>query len=235
MYVQKTIVAGNFIYIKKYHAGAYGNRTQKSERKKPTPERVAKINENNAIERLSWLLNANFKRGNDSHCTLTYKNETLPKPDEAKNILAGFLRKLRKEYKKAGKELKYVSVTEYKNKRLHHHIVLNDTNMLSEVMRLWDKYGRVHAKILYTDDLSELAEYLIKETSKTFRSENAIHGRRYTASKNLTQPKITIERIYFKKWRKPRALYKQAKLITYHEQISDYDNRPMLTAVYFKE
>lgn len=235
MYIQKTIVAGNFIYVKKYHTGAYGNHTRKSDVKKPTPERIAKINEKNATEKLSWLLNANFKKGKDTHCTLTYKKDKLPDTDTAKIIIAGFLRKLRKVYKKAGKELKYVSVTEYKNKRLHHHIVLNDTNMLSAVMRLWDKYGRVHAKILYTDDLTELADYLIKETSETFRSENAVHGRRYTASRNLIQPKITVERIHFKKWRKPRALYKQAKLITYHEQISSYDSRPRLTAVYFKE
>lgn len=235
MYIQKTIVAGNFIYVKKYHAGAYGNRTQKSERKKPTPEKIAEINKRNAMEKLSWLMNANFKKGKDSHCTLTYKNTSLPEPDEAKVIVAGFLRKLRREYKKAGKELKYILVTEYKRHRLHHHIVLNDVNMLSTVMKLWDKYGSVHSKILYTADLTDLAEYLVKETSKTFQSENAIHGRRYTSSRNLIQPKITIERIYFKKWRKPRALYKQAKLITYHEQISSYDNRPMLTAVYFKE
>ena len=33
MYIQKTIVAGNFIIVKKYHSGAYGNHTRKAETK----------------------------------------------------------------------------------------------------------------------------------------------------------------------------------------------------------
>lgn len=235
MYIQKTIVAGNFIIVKKYHSGAYGNHTRKAEVKKHTAERTAEVNKRNAMEKLSWLMNANFKKGKDAHCTLTYRNGTLPEPDTAKLIIAKFLRKLRREYRKAGKELKYILVTEYKRHRLHHHIVLNDIEMLSVVMKLWDKYGTVHSKVLYTDDLTELAEYLVKETSKTFQSENAIHGRRYTTSRNLNQPKITIERIHFKKWRKPRNMYKGAKLISYEEQISSYDSRPILRAVYFKE
>lgn len=40
-----------------------------------------------------------------------------------------------------------------------------------------------------------LSEYLIKETSKTFRDSDSVHKRRYTASRNLVRPVIKREAV----------------------------------------
>lgn len=114
------------------------------------------------LPRRNWQgsSNAEFYIGRCSRC-LTYKEK--PTQKQAAAALKKILRKLRSEFKKQGKTLKYIAVTEYIGKRIHHHIVINtqDTTML---VRLWEE-GYVNMKALdESGDYTKLAKYFIKES-----------------------------------------------------------------------
>jgi hypothetical protein len=205
-YIEETVIAGKTIEISKKHSYRYQKKgIPRSDNAKPTPEAVKKINERNAENNLRRLINTNFTY-QDIHLVLTYKRENRPAtPEAAKIDLERFLRKLRGYFKKRDAELKYIAVTEYKNKAIHHHLIINsmDTRDLTE---LW-KHGQPRPTYLdNSGQYGKLASYLIKETSKNFNSEDSIHGKRWCASKNLEQPKITKRIIPVKSWQKePKA------------------------------
>ena len=77
---------------------------------------------------------------------------------------------------KIGVEFKWVLVTEYENKAIHHHVIINDAPGLFEIVKKQWKYGRPNFTPL-DDDVQGLAEYLVKETNKTFRNEDNVNKR----------------------------------------------------------
>ena len=201
---KKTTRAGMTIEVEKYFTTRYHKKgITRGENKKPTPEKMDIINERNAEKTLRQLINNNFGLG-DLHQTLTYKKDIRPDPEESKKELERYLRKVRTLYKRRDEELKYITVTEYKNKAIHHHIIINMVNSVStkEINELWTN-GRT--RFTYLDDTgqySALAHYLIKETRKTFREEGAPSKRRWNPSRNLEKPKTDIEIVRAKEWRK---------------------------------
>lgn len=198
-YIQKTYIAGKTIEIEKTYSKRYGKKIQRGENRNPTPEAVKKQNAKLAEDKLRRLLNHNFSY-KDIHLVLTYKREQRPDPAEAKQQLSKFLRKLRNEYSKRDMELKYIAVTEYKNKAIHHHLIVNriDTGVFSD---LWE-YGRPHTTLLdNSGDYKQLASYFVKETNKTFSEKNSPFKKRWTASKNLNQVVPVVEVVKAKQWR----------------------------------
>ena len=194
--------------IEKVFSGRYGSRGQPQKKEKPTSEQMEKINIRNIIKKLRRKIKANFSSG--YHLVLTYKKNNRPMPEEAKKILENFLRNMRNAYKRLGYEFKYILTTEYENNAIHHHLIVND---VPEVMKLVSKYwtrGHPNFTPLYTEDsYEELAEYLIKETSKTFRTKK-VQGKRYTCSKNLVEPECKTEIVpasTFRKEPKPKKGY----------------------------
>lgn len=188
-YLKHIYWLGNSVEVEKVHSGRYGKRGGKNEKKKkPTKEEVQKVNERNAAKKLRRKINVNFTEG-DIHSVLTYRKEERPDLKKAKKQIKDFIDNLRREYKKQGRILKYVIVTEYKNKAIHHHMIINDIGNTARLLqKLW-KYGRPHNTLL--DDTGEygmLAAYLVKETQKTFRSENNPNKLRYSCSRNLINP-----------------------------------------------
>lgn len=177
-----------------------GRRRQKQ---KPTSEAVKKNNDRLAEKKLTRLINANFYPG-DLHVTLTY---AVPvDPQEAEHQLGVWIRRIRRQFKKKGIEFKYVAVTEYKNHRIHHHVVMNyiDLNIID---MLWTQ-GRVRCTTLdQSRNYKALAEYLIKETQKTFREPGNAIKRRWKSSRNLIRPVIKRE------WVSVRELWKDPKPI----------------------
>ena len=154
-----------------------------------TSEKQKEINRRIAERKLLMLLHKHFG-GNGLHMILSYKTEPKSKA-EARKEIEKFLRRLRYRYAKNGYELKYIQVTEYKNKRLHHHLIINSIDKLSvsDIQRLVWKNGLIRYTPLEKDGYyNELAAYLIKETSKTFNTIERVFGKRYTSSKNLTLP-----------------------------------------------
>lgn len=194
--------------------GAPGIPRQK--RKKPTPEQIEKQNEWNACRKLNRIITANFSE-EDYHTILTYRIGVSR--EEAGKCLKDVLKLLRKKYRKAEGELKYIVVTEYENKRIHHHIVINDyPGMDSDTVKVmksaWkqaagDCAGNPKFVGLYDNgDYKNLAEYLIKETKKTFREEDACMKKRWSCSRNLVRPEPVKETIQAKAWRKEPVIPK---------------------------
>lgn len=167
-----------------------GTHTEKRKQKRNiTREKVRENNDRMAARNLARLLNANFHE-NDFHVTLTYKGEA-PSQEQAKKDRAAFIRKMRKMVP----DLKYVAVTEWQHTRIHHHLVLSGCT-LDQIDKLWEDKGFIKPVLLdHTGDYSQLADYLIKETTKTFRREDSGYKRRYSCSNNLIRPVVKREEI----------------------------------------
>lgn len=198
-YYKTEIKAGRTVEVIKSYTRRIDKFKHREDKDKPTPEEMEKVNQKNAEAKLRRLINANFGLG-DYHLVLTYKREDRPDPAEAKKRFANFIRKLRREYKKLGVDLKYIIATEYKP--IHHHIILNgiDANILKVLRQCWP-YGTPHLTPLDdTGQYSKLAEYLIKETSKTFRDNDGGTKQRYSHSRNLIVPKPKITRVEASRW-----------------------------------
>ena len=203
-YIKKEYICGDVIEVEKTHTGRYGAPGQRRQKKKkPTREEVAKQNEINAVKKLRRKMNNNFDLG-DYHLTLTYKKEIRPEPEGARKILSQFLKKLRAVYKKHGAELKYIVTTEYKRKAIHHHLVINNTELLNVTMhvaRLWE-HGRPKFTVLDdTGDYSRLADYFIKETGQSFREPDNPNKTRYSCSRNLKEPEVKKTILKARTWR----------------------------------
>ena len=148
-------------------------------REKKTREEIQGANMRQAARKLARKINANFMPG-DWHVTLTYRDK--PTKEAAQECIANFLDRMRDRYKRRGHPLKYVLVTEYKGKRIHHHIILNNINdgkktTADFVREIWKGKGNPKFVPLYdSGEYQTLAEYLIKETEKTFREEDCLTG-----------------------------------------------------------
>lgn len=161
---------------------------------KKTKDEIQRANMLQAARKLARKINANFKPG-DWHLTLTYRKEERPDRKTAQKYIAKFIADMRKEYSRHGYQFKYIQVTEYKNKAIHHHIVLNHVNdgkktTTDYIRRFWKGRGSPKWVSLYDNgEYRVLAEYLVKETEKTFRDGDSPVKQRYSCSRNLVEPK----------------------------------------------
>lgn len=188
-YFKTTVKAGATIEVTKSYTKRIGVKV-KGDREKPTAEEMEKVNQMNAERTLRLKINANFGV-DDPFITLTYRKDERPTPEQAKKNIKKVIDSLRKEFKKLGVDLKYINVTEYKNKAIHHHLLINHIegeDVSKMVRRLW-KFGRPDFKYLDdTGQYKDLAAYLIKETSKTYKENDGGHKQRYSCSRNLIMP-----------------------------------------------
>lgn len=192
MFYRDTIVAGKTI-IRSLKAVSRISTDKKKRQPKmnPTSEAVKKINFRNAVKVLTAKLNHNFKAG-DYHLVLTYAE--LPGKEEAKKNLDKFVRNMRGYCKRRGTEFKWIAVTEYNHARIHHHLVITGVD-LEAVNKHW-KHGYTKASLLdETGNYYKLAEYLLKETEKTFRESGSVQKRRYSSSRNVVMPEVKREKI----------------------------------------
>ena len=90
-----------------------------------------KLNYRFAYQKLQMQLAANFTR-RDLYVTLTYDDAHLPSNRKAaKKQVAAFFDRMRRQYRRAGRELRYVYVTQELqrdgSRRLHHHLIISAT------------------------------------------------------------------------------------------------------------
>lgn len=253
MYIKKTWTAGRTVEVKKTYSARFGKKLPRAGNILETSKAQERVNRQNAIDELRRILNENFKPG-DWHAVFTYPQEVPPTKLQAKDALQLFLRRLRRVYRERLSELKYVHVTEYENKRIHHHFILPNLPCgMRPVKRLWKA---VVAELFYTvterergeplhlrfpwsplDDSGQygaLAEYLIKETDKTRKTSDAFSKRRYCCSKNIVHPKPKIELISAKEWRKDPP-ERKGHYIDKRESFnatSEENGLPMQTTIY---
>jgi len=192
VFYRDTIIAGRTV-IRSLKAVARINTKEQKRKPKtnPTSEAVRKVNFRNAVKVLTAKLNHNFRRG-DYHLVLTY--ETAVAPQEAKKNLNRFLRNMHNYCKRNGIPFKWVAVTEYEHSRIHHHVVMSKVDL--EVIDKYWKDGFEYPVILdETGNYYRLAEYLLKETEKTFRKEGSPAKKRYTSSRNVIMPEVKREKV----------------------------------------
>ncbi|MDD4510524.1 MAG: hypothetical protein PHY23_06465 [Oscillospiraceae bacterium] len=199
-YIQETCISGKVLEVTKYHDWLHGRRSGRSRVAKTnkTTEQMANINRKNAEKKLRRKINTGCRPG-DYHLVLTYAGDA-PEAKQAEKELKNYLKRLKRLYEKYGHELRWIAVTEYKSKRIHHHLVINQGPSLLEITGKWN-LGRPKVTVLdATGQYSELAAYLIKQTDQTFRDPDAPQNKRYTCSRNWPKPKITKKVIKRERW-----------------------------------
>ena len=213
MYYQKIYRCRKTVWVEKYQRRVYAKGEKRSERKAPTPEQKKKENDLQAKRLLARKLEANFGE-DDYFVTLTYKGDA-PNQEEAKRRLDKFIRGMREDYRKLGSEL-------------NHHIVINGIAETPKLLKKHWPHGRPDMKLLdESGDYEALAEYLIKETEKTFREPESTRKQRYTCSRNLLNPEPERKKIKAKSFRqvpKPPKGYKivEETLVSGVSEVSGY-------------
>ena len=157
-YFKTTVKSGATIEVTKSYIKRIGVKV-KGDREKPTVEEMEKVNQMNAERTLRLKINANFGV-DDPFITLTYRKNERPTPKQAKKNIKKVIDSLRKEFRKVGAELKYINVTEYQNKAIHHHLLINhiEGQDVSKMVRRLRKFGRPDFKYLYDNgQYNELA------------------------------------------------------------------------------
>nr|DAO38904.1 MAG TPA: protein of unknown function DUF1424 [Caudoviricetes sp.] len=210
MYVKEIVKAGPVIEVKKYHSSRYRTPAMpRTKNKSRTNGDQWIVNERNSIRKLRLLILENFTT-DDIRIDLTYAGEE-PTEAEATKRLNNFLQTLRRRYKKAGQELKWIVTTECNGHRIHHHILINNIGWgRKEYQALWPWSAIPYRAFTYYDgkpaDAERVAKYLVKETRKTYCQKDRCQRSRYRASRNLRKPKIEKEIIKSKTWREPKPV-----------------------------
>ena len=198
---RKKVISKNMIEVLDYHTSRTYRRNGKRVKKKCiTPEAQKKQNEKQAEAMLRMLIDNNFTT-NDCYITLTYKEQ--PTWENAKKDIQNFTRRLKRKYKKLGKELKYIYIAEGKT-RIHFHMIINNAELYSdEINELWS-HG-MHKLMLYqgrAEDAVRLASYFVKEKrSACYSDKEDAFKRRWNSSKNLEKPKVKTEILKPSEWR----------------------------------
>ncbi|WP_143316880.1 hypothetical protein [Clostridium sp. HBUAS56017] len=205
-YIESICKAGKTIEIERYYTSIFKKKgIKRADKVKPTREEQKKINYKQAEKKLRWKINENFQ-GGDFHLVLGYEKDKRPgTKEEMRKDANKFLRSLRNEFKKQGKELKYIHVMEIGSKgAMHHHLVINKID-LEIIRKCWTK-GR--PQIFPLDDSGQyrdLASYLIKQTSTTKEMQN----KRWNCSKNLVMPEPEKKEISYREYFRVEAKAKK--------------------------
>lgn len=219
MYIKKEYIAGATIdtYKITYKPSKKG---QRSKRRRPTPEDVRLQNELLALDKAIRIINANFKT-DDFHIILTFKPDKRPSSaEEGKKIFDKLLRIMRKEYRKAGKELKWASAAGFLQKDYvdtektshnetvpHFHMIVNAIDY-----RIWTAAWRENGRAMIfpldeRGDYSALAAYLFEHSKNSFKNICSPFKQRITHSRNLIIPPVKRKRIKASSWSdKPKPI-----------------------------
>ncbi len=211
-YLQRTVVAGDTIEVYKTQSSRYGLAIPRSENAGKTPEATLRNNQRLAERRLRQIINTNFQ-DDDYHLIFRYFLHTRPATGkEAAEEMRRYWRRLQYDAKKAGISLRYIWAMEVGKKgAVHFHAIVNRQDLPfftrqwkrqvagEDRKKTWIKLGTVYCVPLWTDgQYKDLAKYVIKQTSKTFRQ---MGGKRYNCSRNLKKPKETVKEVKARQWR----------------------------------
>lgn len=223
---------GQIIEIEEFHDGNYGapgiNRRKK---KKPTREEMEKVNAWNKAKRCRRRLLEYFNAG-DTMATWTYEKQNRPpNMEEALKDFQKAIRKVRKEYRKRGRELFWIRNIEKGTKGAWHiHIIVNEIGDTPSILKkAWEKGGTWTEEIknsekLYDEGFEKLAAYMTKsEITREKRKDGEIVKRRikeanYSTSRNMPIPEPKEERLI--RWKKEVKAKKGYYIAQCHEGIN---------------
>lgn len=193
--------------------GNYGARGEKrNPKRKATKEEIAKQNQRNREKYVRRLVKENFSPG-DLLSTLKYPQGSRPTIERVEKDMRNFLQCMRRAYKKAGTELKYIYRIEIGSKGgVHIHIITNrlpngNTDLL--IQEKW-KHGRVNYQTIYEQGgYAALASYMVKgygedqyEQLSLFPEKEQKKLKKYVPSRNLKKPKPKIKKFKRRTMRK---------------------------------
>lgn len=166
----------------------------RAEKSKATSAARKLINDKTAKGRLEMLFAANFKP-EDEFVTLTYDEEHLPKNRaQAVDDIRKYIRRLRVQWQRKEKELRYVYVTEHNHGdgRFHHHIMLSalSENDIETIRSLWTFGKVVDVERVEEKEFDQWAQYMAKESG-----DRPLGKRMWTCSKGLLQPTVEYETV----------------------------------------
>ena len=201
-YIEEICICGRVEERRKYYdARSHPPGEHREKKGKPTSEAQKKVNRRKAERELRRLMNANFEDG-DYLVRLDFFKENAP-PDgkRMQDLMNKALRKLRAEYKKAGKVLKYIYVKEIGPRGGRHvHMVMNRCD--TELIRKCWPYGGIHIDPLNSNgQYKKIASYFMKYADRTEATEGKLIGKRYYPSRSLKKPVIKKRKIRAQRYR----------------------------------
>lgn len=190
-YIEEVCVAGKTIEVNKYYSYRHHSKGEKRGKKEnPTSEAQKKVNQRKASKELRRLMNANFEDGDLLVRLDFFKENAPPGSEKMQEMMSKAIRKMRAEFKRLGKELRYIYVKEIGPRGGRHvHMVMSkcDTDVLR---RCWP-HGGIHVDPLISGgQYRRIAEYFIKYAAKTEETEGRLIGKRWYASRNLIRPEV---------------------------------------------
>lgn len=148
---------------------------------KPTSAIQERLNQRNAEKKLTRIVRMNFSEGGVS-VTCTYRKGEEPEgAEQAQRDAQNFIKRLKRLYRKAGAELKYIYATECgKSGNWHHHFIVTGGVDRDDIEDAWGK-GYANGKRLKVeeDGLAGLSRYIVKERR---------FYKRWSGSRNLLRP-----------------------------------------------
>lgn len=162
-------------------------------RKKCRPTRRVQeiINQRDAERKLARIMEANFG-AEDLEVDLTV-GEPM-ETEEATKLLKAYLRRIRRRYRKAETELRYLYITERgaRSGRVHFHLCLNAGPMSRDELEAEWGLGYANSRRLQfaENGVSALAGYLSKQRRR--KPEDRVTYRRWVGSRNLRRPEPEI-------------------------------------------
>lgn len=193
----KTIRHGEFVDVQLYPIWSTRAIAEQAKKAKAGVTRAAQraLNYRRSCDRLTWLANNNFEAGDGMLSCSGFKVEN-DDPAVAQKKAQAFLRRLKREWKKNDRELKYIYTMERTESvengvRYHLHIICNlhgfDRDRLES---LW-KISSCNCTVMHggeNESFAGMARYLniYKE-----RQEKASR-RHWNCSRNLVQPTVTV-------------------------------------------
>lgn len=194
MYKKKTYRLGNTIEVEEYHTtSARVPGTPREKKQALTPEKVEKINHQNKVKLTRRRLRKYFNEG-DYFTTLTYAVEQRPNSmKEAKEHWKHFIRILKRAYKKAGQEIRWIRNIEVGSRGAWHiHLIIKripDIDLI--ISKAWN-YGKVISQLLYErGGFADLAAYICK----TPKTDTRLKESSYSCSRNMPIPEPKVKQI----------------------------------------
>lgn len=192
-YVRDRYKLKNGIEVCEHHTGS--NRPSwmpRRKKRKPTPEEMEKANQREKTRKVRRLMLNNFGEG-DLYVTLTYRKEMRPPGmEEAKADFRRFMGMVKRRFKKAGADPKWIRNIEQGSRGgWHAHVLLgNEPGLDVEgiVTEVWEKRmgkGRVISERTYLEGgFNRLAAYMAKEA----RQPDGTLRTSFSTSRNLERP-----------------------------------------------
>lgn len=187
LYRVKTIKSGDILECEIYPIWKCQNDINRAKRKEKSRKAQEDLNDKNTKKAIVRKVNANFT-GNDICNTMTYEG-VPPTEEQARRDIRNYIRRVRDWRRRNGLTgaFKYIYAIEFddgkgKTVRVHHHIIMSGMDR-DAAEALWGK-GRANCRRLQPkkDGLEAIARYIAKGKKGK---------KRWSASTNLTPPKVT--------------------------------------------